>query len=576
MKAEITRKGERFHVRTPYSPLLVDRFRVIPGREFHGDDKSWSFPLVRDVLLMVCDACGVLPWMLEDDLRDLAGSNGVQAIERIALDMRVIEGHHFITKPYQHQKVNLARLIQNDRWLLADEMGTGKSHAVANRLLSLLRIQDFVLIVCPKSVINVWKDQLQEHANILCDTLDGEISSIKKTLQNPSWIKVVNYEMLQHHPAWFLDGHTWQALVLDEIHRVKNFTTKTSKVVRQLSARTKHVYGLSGTPAPNGLEDWFGVLSAIDPTLLPVNTKTAFEARYCVKTKLPNGVFKISGYRNVAELHTYIASIASRVTKKVCTDLPEKVYSTRKVTLEGEQRRIYQELKRDAVARLTKLSHSLAKNGGIVFKKPVLTISPEPNIELTDAGTLTINNVLTESLRLLQVVGGFVPDDDGVIHEIENKAKLAALEDVLEELGDKQCVIWCAFRAEVAFLMHWLVSNHKGLVASLTGETSSEVREENIEMFRKGDARFFVGTASAGGLGINGLQVADTEVYWSRDWNLATYLQSQDRLHRIGQKNTVHVIKLVAANTVDEKVDEALERKTGMQEMMLTDPEKLF
>jgi len=97
-----------------------------------------------------------------------------------------------------------------------------------------------------------------------------------------------------------------------------------------------------------------------------------------------------------------------------------------------------------------------------------------------------------------------------------------------------------------------------------------------IADFKEGRSRFFVGTAATGGVGINGLEVADVEIYYSRDWNLATWLQSQDRLHRIGQKNTVNVISLVAEGTVDMKVAEALERKADLQEMLLVNPNELF
>lgn len=576
MKAQFTVCGPYFRVKSDYSPSITERFRVIPGRQWHHDTKENSFPLVRDVLLMVCDALGVLPWMLDDPrLREVAGRSSYQAFQKVALDRSVIDGHHFHTKPYDHQRDNLARLVQCERWLLADEQGTGKTHAVANRIYRFSRTKypeeaEPVLILCPKSVMQVWVDQMHKHGDTGVGLFSTKYAS--KILQpDCRQYLIANYEALLHHDFTQVP---WQCVVLDEIHRVKNFTAKTSKIVRKLSARAKYVYGLSGTPAPNGLEDWFGVISAIDPDLLPVSTKTAFEARYCVKEVLPNGVRKISGYRNVEELHAYVASITSRVTKAECLDLPEKVFSERIVRLEGEQQRIYQELKRNAVARLSQLK-ALQKSGVSPFFVSRPSGVYEPMTDAEQIKTLTVNNILTESLRLLQVVGGFVPSDDGQMHSLPDKAKLSALADVLDETGQRQVVIWCAFREEANFLDQWL-DDHYGPGVVLTGETPGKDRAALVEAFRSGSVQYFIATAATGGTGLNGLEVADTEVYYSRDWNLANYLQSIDRLHRIGQKNAVSVIRLIAANTVDEKVHSALDRKATLQEMMLQSPEELF
>ncbi len=570
MKAELTVHGNHFRVKAPYSETLTERFRIIPGRRWLPETKENEFPLVRDVLLMVCDAVGVLPWMLADErLRAVAGKSSYEAFQKVALDMSVIDGHHFHTEPYEHQRRNLARLVQNERWLIADEQGTGKSHTIANRIMRFARPRypetaGPVLILCPKSVMQGWHEQMEKHGDTGC-LVYGDLGARKLGHMIDSHYTgnlVVNYEALLHADFTKIP---WECVVLDEIHRVKNFTAKTARIARKLTARAKYVYGLSGTPAPNGLEDWFGVLSAIDPDLLPVSTKTAFEARYCVKEALPNGIRKVVGYRNVEELHAYIASVTSRVTKAEALDLPEKVYTERRVRLEGEQARVYRELKKDAVARL-KDSRVFTAQGNWVRKE-----EPGPTCDTT----LTVNNVLTESLRLLQVVGGFVPDDEGRMHELPDKAKLSALADVLDECGDKQVVVWCCFREEANFLLRWLHENY-GPSVVLTGETHGTDRPAVIEAFRSGMVRYFVATAATGGTGINGLEVADTEVYYSRDWNLATYLQSVDRLHRIGQQRSVSVIRLVAEGTVDTKVHDALERKASLQEMMLKDPEELF
>src|SRR5262245_44952164 len=121
MKATLTPEadGRHFRCRCPYSPALVERFRTFPGREWDRDAREWRFPLVKDVLHMVCDAVGVLPWTLGEELRRVAGVDGYQAVQRVALDLSVLHGITFLTEPYAHQRKNLARLLTNARWLLA-------------------------------------------------------------------------------------------------------------------------------------------------------------------------------------------------------------------------------------------------------------------------------------------------------------------------------------------------------------------------------------------------------------------------------------------------------------------------
>jgi SNF2 family DNA or RNA helicase len=331
----------------------------------------------------------------------------------------------------------------------------------------------------------------------------------------------------------------WAAVILDEVHRLKGFTGKTSRTVRRITAACPRVWALSGTPAPNGLQDWLGVLAALGPDVIPCRTKTDFEARYCVRGRLGgDGPWVITGYRNVHELHRYAAAVTHRHTKAQCLDLPPKVFSTRSVALGEEQGRVYRELKNAAVARLAKAKAD---------------------------STLTVRNVLSESLRLLQVVGGFVPDDAGRVHRIDAvPAKRGALDEVLEECG-RPVVVWAAFKDEVAHLAAHL--GRQGRVVTLTGDTPAPDRAKAVADFQNGRADFFIGT-SAGGTAIT-LTAADTEIFYSRTWNLADYLQAVDRLHRVGQSRTVNVVHLVCRGTVDEKVEEALRRKADLMTMLV-------
>jgi len=540
MNVDMKLNGSRVEVRFPYSPIILERLRTVPGRRWNPEGKFWSIPAVRDCLLMVMDISGMLPEMLPADLRGIVGG---EEEEEEVLDMSEVDKHEFLTEPYGHQRKNLARLLSHTRWLLADECGTGKSHPVCNALMLIRDVSQLhynILIVCPKSVKSSWAEQLETHVNLNYLGVEGTKKQRQEILSGDYPIRIANYEQLLHNN---FEKTQWNVIIFDEIHRLKNFAGKISRIARRLSAKAIAVYGLSGTPAPNGLQDWHGVLAALDPEGVPWKTKGAFEESFCYKSRLKgDGPFVISGYRNVGDLRKIVKKYVSRTTKEEALDLPPKVFETRSQPLQGEQKRIYNELRKNAVARLSVLETE---------------------------GTLTAANVLTESLRLLQIVGGFVPDDDGAMHEIDEKSKVDMLWDCLDEIGNKQVVIWTAFRAEANWLAEYLGRKLRCTVSLLSGETSTSDRLLAIEDFRKGNSRFFVGTAAAGGTGVNGLQVADTAIFYSRNYNLTDYLQAQDRTHRIGTENKVTIFNLIAQGTIDEKVHEALERKASLQEMML-------
>ncbi len=557
MKVEFQLKGDRIWVRSPYSPILVGRFGIMPGRKFEGkqNGNAWSFPACKDVILMLADVCGVIVDMLPEPIRALMGPP--KEVKREVLDMSLLDDHVFKTEQFEHQKQNLVRLIANDRWLIADEAGTGKSSAVANMLKRYRNVCAFpagfrALILAPKSVCSGWVKQLEEHGGIKCGQVVMGAPEERRNLLLGRWaspVQITNYEAVLHTREF--QDVKWSVIVLDELQKIKNFTAASAKVVRKLTDRCPAVYGLSGTPTPNGLQDWLGVIAAIRPDLAPKNqkgeiTKGAFEAEFILKARIgDNGPWRIAGYRNVEELHGIIQQFTSRNTKADCLDLPGKVFLDRTVALEGDQARIYRDLKRDAVARLNAMG-----------------------------STITARNILTESLRLMQVVGGFVGDDDGNQHELHPKAKVEGLDEILEEVGDKQVVIWCAFKAEVAWLADKL--RDQGGVEVLTGDCTQNERAVAIDAFKNGDVRYFIATAAAGGTGVNGLQVADVEVFYSRDWNLGNYLQAQDRLDRLGQQNKVSVYKLIAEGTVDERVDALLDQKEDMMSMMLRRPEDIL
>lgn len=452
--------------------------------------------------------------------------------------LAAISREPFGTRPFAHQIDGVAQLVEHAAWLLAWDMGLGKTAVVAYRLAIGYRNQHFagpVLIVCPKSVLTVWPAELARHANLDCVVLAGdkaERAAILRRVTSES-IVITNYEQCRlERDALAKLG--FDVVVCDESHRIKSSRTQTNKAIRKIAKKSRMRWALSGTPAPNGPLDIFGTLAFIDARVCGDNWYS-FRARYGVCGGYANK--QIVAYQNLDELEQKVATRSSRLLKEQALDLPEKVFVTRPCALSTPARKIYDALRKESLAKLE---------------------------SARGQGVLTIANVLTESLRLLQVAGGFVSDDDGTLHAIEPNTKLDLLADLIEDIGQQQVVIWAGFVAEVkaiARLLTGAVVHHGGL--------SLDERRESLAAFKSGSAQYFVATPQSAREGLT-LTEASLTIFYSRTYNLLDWSQAQDRLHRIGQQNRVTILSLTAERTIDEKVAKALEKKASLQELILS------
>jgi SNF2 family DNA or RNA helicase len=229
------------------------------------------------------------------------------------------------------------------------------------------------------------------------------------------------------------------------------------------------------------------------------------------------------------------------VLKKDCLDLPDKLYIRREVTLTAEQKKLYSELKELAIT------------------------------ELENEEIISVTNILTQLLRLHQIVCGHVRSDDGTDTPVENNR----IDELLEVIGEMQgkIIIWANYRQNILEIVETL----QGLfgadsVASYFGDTSADERERAIKEFQDPESplRFFVGNTQTGGYGIT-LTEAQNVIYYSNSFDLEKRLQSEDRAHRIGQVNKVTYVDLVAKDTIDEKIVAALRNKLDLAQEVLGD-----
>jgi SNF2 family DNA or RNA helicase len=260
----------------------------------------------------------------------------------------------------------------------------------------------------------------------------------------------------------------------------------------------------------------------------------AFQGRYAVINNRKMGAKsfqQVVGYRNLEELTWRVDQFSFRVLKKDCLDLPEKIYTARYVTLTAEQRAMYESIQTQAL--------HLFENGQMV----------------------TAPAVITQLLRLQQVMSGHLKTDDGDIKTFPS-TRMDALADILDEHSGKS-IIWSRFRYDIINIVAMLNKRYgEGTAAAYYGDTSDDERNRIVGDFQKPDSRlrYFVGNPATAGYGLT-LTEADLVVYYANDFNLETRIQSEDRAHRIGQRNPVTYVDLISEGTIDEKIVAALQAK---------------
>lgn len=442
------------------------------------------------------------------------------------------------------------------------EMGCGKTLttiAVAGALYNLGKI-DRVLVVAPTSVCSVWPHDLNQFATFPWEArvlLGDKKKRLKALNELENWpfkalrIAVINYEST-HRDGIFEALATYKPdlIVCDESQRIKNPSAAQSKALHKLGDAAPFRMILSGTPVQNNAVDLYSQYRFLDPAVYGANFY-AFKNRYCIMGGY--GQHQIVGYRNMDELVEKEHSVAYRVTKEECLDLPQQTFINRYVQFTDAEQAIYEQLRKSSF------------------------------LELETGENVTATTILTMYLRLMQLTGGFLTADESTRPKQVNTAKLDALADIVDDYvvdAGKKLVIFARFRAEIAAIEN-LLRLRKIQCGSIYGDVPMEERGKIVEDFQTNpDTKVFVAQIQTAGLGIT-LHAASTAVFYSYDYNYANYAQALARIHRIGQRLPVTYIHLVVDGSIDEKILTALENKEDMAKTVvdswrevLTAPEK--
>ena len=461
--------------------------------------------------------------------------------------------YKFKTKPYKHQMTALEKSWNKENFAYFMEMGTGKTKVLIDNLAMLYDKGkvDGALIIAPKGVVKTWFEQelpthLPNHIENVTvlwqpNIIKRQQEKLDAILQNETslHIFIMNVEALSTDKGVsfarkFLSCHN-TLMAVDESTTIKNPSAKRTKNIISLGKQAKYRRIMTGSPITKNPLDLYSQCEFLDPWLLDFTSYYAFRNRYAeMKTMHLRGrsIQVVSEFKNLGELSETVKTFSERVLKEDCLDLPPKVFIKRHVSLTPDQKKIYEQMKKAAMAVL---------NGKVT----------------------TTMTVLTQLMRLHQITCGHFTADDGSTQSVESN-RLNELMNVLEETEGK-AIIWANYQLSVGEIIQRIIKDYgEDSYVHYYGLTSQEDRQDNIRKFQTNpNCRFLIGTPQTGGYGIT-LTQANTVIYYSNGYDLEKRLQSEDRAHRIGQKKTVTYIDLMAEDTVDEKIVKALRNKINI------------
>jgi len=471
--------------------------------------------------------------------------------------------NEFKTQPMIHQLAELEVSRDLPARALFWSMGTGKTWLVINTAARLFHREeiDGMLVVTPSGVQDVWLlDEIPRHLpddvprrllayrtrSALTAWHRGECAALQEatgalTVLAMSYDALVTKEGRRTAEAFLRRRRC--ILVLDESHRIKTPGAQRTRIATQLAALAPYRRILTGTPSPNSPFDLYSQLRFLQRDFwVPYGFASAEAFRTYFGIMEPRSFgrgrfMQVVGYRHLDQLQKIVGRIASRIAKEDVLDLPPKTYQRRYFDLGDEQRRVYDDLRREFEAWL---------DSGERVEAPL---------------------AITRLVRLQQVSSGFLPLEgiDVPSKKFNPNPRLTTLRDLLEDV-EGQALIFARFTRDIDAICEALGD----LAVRYDGATDEAGRLDARRRFQAGEVRYLVGNPAVAGLGID-LTAASTVIYYSNSFNLAHRLQSEDRAHRIGQTRPVTVIDLVARDTIDVKIVDALLQKYDLMSQVTGD-----
>lgn len=523
------------YVTFPYAEKVVAVIRELPSRFWNPEKKEWEIPFNK-------------LGQLVDNLKDFDFEITGKYVELVKPKVVVPKDFAFKTEPFSHQIDGFNYGLQNDRWLLGDEQGLGKTKQVIDIAVAkkLEKGYKHCLIICGVNGLKWnWRNEIQTHSNesayILGQRVKGrrlsigsnadKLDDLKRIFDISSYFLITNVESVR-------DAEICSEIVklcvsrhigivaIDEIHKCKNPTSQQGKGILKIQSEVR--IAMTGTPIMNNPLDLFIILKWLGYEKHPFY---AYKKHYCEFGGY--GGYEIVGYKNLEELQEQLNDIMLRRLKKDVLDLPEKTHIDEYVEMTPKQSKVYSEV----------------------------TAEIKSNIDQIEMA----NNPLTELIRMRQATGY-----TGILSSvIQESAKIDRMEELVEEAleNGKQVVIFSNW-TQITDVVYERLNSKYLFVSQITGNTKDVDRDWIVQRFQSGELKVLIGTIGAMGTGLT-LTAGTVEIFLDEPWNRALKEQAEDRCHRVGTTENITIYTLLCKDTIDERIHELVIQKGELADALV-------
>ena len=526
-----------FTVSFDYDKRLVDTIKQVPNAIWHQKQSVWEIPLtsLSSAVTLLTNYDDVEDKLLYDDVYD------GDVIYKLHEDS-------YKATLFKHQKEGIQYGLNHDRWLLLDAPGLGKTLQMIYLAEELKRKENIehCFIICGINTLkHNWKNEINKFSNYECKIL-GErtnkkgktkIGSVKDRLEDlknkiDEFFVITNIETLRNEDIIKeinkkSSKNKFDMIIVDEVHTCKSPTSQQGKNLLKL--KSKYMVGLTGTLLLNSPLDayvplkWIGVENS---------TYTNYKYYYCVYSGPFNNI--LNGYKNTDVLKDTLSQYSLRRTKDLL-DLPEKTIIHEELEMEDEQATFYSNIVEGLVSEVDKVSINTSTLLSMVTRLRQATACPS---------ILTTKNISSIKIdRAVDLIKQIITNGDKVVVFSVFKPTLSEISDKIQELNPLVC----------------------------TGDTKESEISDNIYKFQNDDNyKVMCATTAKMGTGIT-LNRASYAIFIDCPWTSAQCTQCEDRIHRIGSKNSVFIYYLWAKNTIDERVKSIVEAKEAISDYIIDD-----
>lgn len=522
-----------------YNPDIVNYIKQMGTRVYNPDNHTWEMPINN--IIGLCNKFENEEIKIEGIYEDL---------HKQEFEIDIPKDFEFKTKPFNHQIDGVRFGLNKKRFLLGDDQGLGKTKQIIDFVGCLEKTATInkVLIICGVNSLKYnWQSEISIHSDekgwvlgtrfrkTTGKAYEGSTKDKLADLDNlpDSRYLITNIETLRagaekiskskyHFPvaeklAELCKKGIISVIAFDECHKSKDPTSLQSRAMSLLSA--PYMAAMSGTPLMNNPLDLYFPLSWLG---YEKHSFYQFKQHYC--TLGGWGGSQVVGYKNLEEIRALMDEVMLRRLKTEVLDLPEKIRKIEYVDMTAKQAQIYKEVYMGVMNELQKIKFS--------------------------------NNPLSMMIRLRQVTGW-----TGILSQtVQESAKMDRMVELIEEISasGQKAIVFSNWESMTEIAREKLKAYNP---AYITGATKADDRMNEVTRFQNDkNCKVIIGTIGAMGTGLT-LTAAQNVIFLDSPWNMALKAQAEDRAHRIGTQGTVNVITLVCKNTIDERIEELVEKK---------------